>query len=100
MARPTAADLTAPLSSATDMRPLASILHVLGTPGRLEALQLLTHGSRVTVDLPVRADELRMLEEIGVLSSRRIERQQLLWTLEPEALVRIACCLAAFESAK
>lgn len=98
MARPTAADLTAPLSSATDMRPLASVLHVLGTPARLETLKILARGPRVTADLPVHGYELRMLEEIGVLTSRRIERQQLLWTFEPEALVRIACCLAAFES--
>lgn len=67
-------------------------------PARLETLQLLKHGSRVTADLPVHGYELRMLKEIGMLTSRRIERQRLLWMLEPEALVRISCCLAAFAS--
>lgn len=97
MVRPTAAQLTVPLSRAKDLTPLASILHVLGTRARLETLQLLTQGPRVTADLPARGDELHMLEEIGVVSSRRVEKQQLLWSLEPEALVRVACCLAAFE---
>lgn len=97
MVRSTAAQLTAPLSTAEDLRPLASILHVLGTPARLEALQMLMVRPRITADLPVRHDELRMLEEIGVVFSRRVERQQLLWELKPQALVRIACCLAAIE---
>lgn len=97
MVHPNAAQLTVPLSRAKDLTPLASILHVLGTRARLETLQLLTQGPRLTADLPARVDELHMLEEVGVVSSRRVEKQQLLWTLEPEALVRIACCLAAFE---
>ena len=97
MVRPTAASLTVPLSRAKDLTPLASILHVLGTRARLESLQLLTQGPRVTADLPARVDELHMLEEIGVVSSRRVGKQQLLWSLEPEALVRVACCLAAVE---
>lgn len=98
MTRPAAAQLTVPLSRAKDLTALASALHVLGTRTRLETLQILTRGPRLTVDLPARADELKMLEEIGVLSSRRVEKQQLLWTLKPEALVRIAYCLAAYES--
>lgn len=97
MVRPNAAQLMVPLSRAKDLTPLASILHVLGTRSRLESLQLLTQGPRLTADLPARTDELHMLEEIGVVSSRRVEKQQLLWSLEPEALVRVACCLAAFE---
>lgn len=93
MVRPTAAQLTVPLSRAKDLTPLASILHVLGTRARLETIQLLMGGPMLTSDLPARHDELRMLEDIGVITSQRVERQHLQWSLRPGALEQIARCL-------
>ena len=90
MVRPTAAELTVPLSRAKDLTPLASVLHVLGTRARLETLQLLMGGARPTAQLPARIDELRMLEEIGVVRSERLEGKRDQWSLKPEALERIA----------
>lgn len=94
---PTAASLTEPLSRAEDLRPLASILRVIGTPARLRALQMLMDRPRLGSELPTRTDEMHMLEEVGVVVSRRVERQRFLWELGPETLVRIGCCLAAIE---
>lgn len=82
-----------PLSRAKDVTPLASALHVLGTRARLEALQLLMDGPRLTHELPARLDELYMLEEIGVVTSQRLGPARIRWTLVPEALTRIAECL-------
>ncbi|MFC6707529.1 hypothetical protein [Flexivirga alba] len=96
MVRPTAANLIVPLSRAKDVTPLASVLHVLGTRSRLETLQLLMEGPRLTADVPARADELRMLEDIGVVTSERLgaRRVSYRWTLVPGALERVARCLA------
>lgn len=97
MVRPSATQLTAPLSSAKDFAPLASILHVLGTRSRLETLQILMDGPRLSPDLPARTDELHMLEDIGVVSSSRLGegRVSYQWELVPGALERIARCLDA-----
>ncbi|MFC6706775.1 hypothetical protein [Flexivirga alba] len=92
MARPTATLLTLPLFRAKDLTLLASALHVLGTRSRLETVQLLMGGPRLTVQLPARVDEMRMLEEIGVVTSELVGRQ-LMWTLKPEAVGRAANCL-------
>ncbi|WP_446666626.1 hypothetical protein [Flexivirga sp. B27] len=89
MVRPTAIGLTVPLSRAKDLTPLASALHVLGTRPRLETLQALMDGPKLTAQLPARVDELRMLEEIGVVTSQLVDRQ-LAWTLCPNALERVA----------
>lgn len=98
MVRPTAA-LTVPLSRAKDLTPLASILHVLGTRARLETLQLLMDGPRLSAELPARADELHMLEDIGVIESTRVADGRLgyEWSLVPGALERIARCLTSSE---
>lgn len=92
MVRPTAANLTVPLSRAKDLTPLASILHVLGTRARLETLQALIDGPKLSADLPARLDELHMLEDIGVLTSERLGdgRFTYEWALAPGALERIA----------
>lgn len=96
MVRPTATNLTVPLSRAKDMTALASILHVLGTRTRLETLKLLMDGPRLSVDLPARTDELHMLEDIGVVTSERLGdgRVTYEWALVPGALDRVARCLA------
>lgn len=96
MVRPIAAQLTVPLSRARDLTPLASILHVLGTRGRLETLQLLMEGPRLSAELPARTDELHMLEDIGVIASERLGEGRLTyeWALVPGALDRIARCLS------
>lgn len=93
MVRPTAAGLTVPLSRAKDVTPLASVMHVLGTWARLETLQLLMDGPRLTPELPARLDELHMLEEIGVVTSQRQDRSPIRWTLVPGVLAHIAECL-------
>lgn len=69
MVRPTAAGLTVPLSRAKDTTPLASVLHVLGSRSRLETLQILMDGPRLTAELPARHDELNMLQDVGVVTS-------------------------------
>lgn len=91
MVRPTAARLTVPLSRAKDTTPLASVLHVLGTRSRLESLQLLMSGPKLTAELPARHDELRMLEDIGVVTSERLESGRLTfrWTLQRDVLERV-----------
>lgn len=91
----TATRLTEPLSEAADVRPLASVLRVLGTKSRLETVQLLLDGPRLTAELPARIDELHMLEDVGVITSERIHTgtQAWRWRLRPEALVRVADCL-------
>lgn len=89
MVRPTAAGLTVPLSRAKDLTPLASVLHVLGTRARLETLQILIDGPKLTAQLPARLDELHLLEKIGVVTSQLVDRQ-LAWTLCPGALARVA----------
>lgn len=95
MVRPTAAQLTVPLSRAKDLTPLASILHVLGTRSRLETLQLLLDGPKLTADLPSRHDELRMLEDVGIIEGERLAEGRVTyeWALVPGALDRIARCL-------
>ncbi|MFC6706778.1 hypothetical protein [Flexivirga alba] len=71
---------------------MASILHVLGTRARLETLQALIDGPKLSADLPARTDELRMLEDIGVITSERLSEGLITyqWTLRPGALERIA----------
>ena len=96
MVRPTASSLVAPLVLAEDLGPLASVLHVLGTKSRLETVQLLMHGPRLSTELPARLDELHMLREIGILTSERVSTgtRTLRWTLRLDALERVAACLA------
>lgn len=96
MVRPIAAQLAVPLARAKDLTPLASILHVLGTRARLETLQLLIDGPKLSADLPARTDELHMLEDIGVIKSERLGEGRVTyeWALVPGALDRIARCLS------
>ncbi|WP_188837868.1 ArsR/SmtB family transcription factor [Flexivirga endophytica] len=88
--KPTAASLIKPLSHTRDFTPLASVLHVLGTPARLETVQMLMGGPATAAQLPARLDELHMLEEIGLVTSRRISRQRLEWRLNLPALERLS----------
>lgn len=78
------------------MTPLASILHVLGTRSRLETLQMLVNGPKLSTELPARTDELHMLEDIGVIESERLAEGRMAyeWALVPGALDRIARCLS------
>ena len=95
MVRPTAATLTVPLSRAKDTTPLASVLQVLGKRSRLETLQVLMEGPRMSAELPARMDELHMLEDIGVIRSERVwpGPPRYRWELVPGALERVADCL-------
>lgn len=88
----TAASLTEPLSIADDTMPLASALRVLGVRSRLEALQMLMDGPRLTAQLPARHDELNMLQDVGVVTSVP-EGRTWRWSLVPEALEKVADCL-------
>ncbi|MFC6706833.1 hypothetical protein [Flexivirga alba] len=78
------------LSRAKDTTPLASIPRVLGTRSRLETLQLLMDGPKLSKELPSRIDELHMLREIGVVTCERLSRLEMRWTLISDALPRIA----------
>lgn len=90
MDRPTAASLIRPLSHTRDFKPLASVLHVLGTPARLETIQMLMGGPQTAAQLPARLDELHMLEEVGLVTSKKISRQRLEWRLNLQALERLS----------
>lgn len=100
MVRPTATQLTVPLSRAKDLTALASILHVLGTRTRLETLQMLMDGPRLSAELPARADELHMLEDIGVIKAERLGEGRVTyeWALVPGALGRVSRCLSDGQS--
>lgn len=91
--RPTAAQFIAPIDRARDLKPLASVFRALGTRERLVALQMLVGGPMRSRDLPVRIDELHLLEDVGVLVSSRADGRQLEWHLRPDVLQRVGDCL-------
>lgn len=90
MDRVTALDSVGRLSDADSAAPLASVLAILGRPRRLDAVRILmTQGPQLTRNLPVRYDELHLLEDVGVIVSELENGRELRWAIRPDALSKL-----------